>query len=100
MEKIKKWRDAYNLAEKMAGDPDLGINYYDDCTGPEDPDGLIMILFVVGRDFDPVYGRERLEVLIHNDNSGNDRYTKMEMEEVADLFWNNRKFINKYIQEV
>lgn len=98
MNKIKRWKDAMALAEKAA-EKGLRINYYDDSTGIDDPDPMIMIIEVVGMEVDHL-GRELMKVLIHNDGNGHDRYTRMTLEEIADLFWNNRKHINKFIQEV
>lgn len=101
MKKMTKWKDALELAEKMANDSNIVINYYDDSTGPDDPDALILMISILGRDVDLDLDIERMKVLIHNDFTGRDRITYMDISEVADLLWVNRKFINKYsIQEV
>lgn len=101
MKKMTKWKDALELAEKMANDSNIVINYYDDSTGPDDPDALILMVSILGRDVDLDRDIERMKVLIHNDFTGRDRITYMDILEVADLLWANRKFINKYsIQEV
>ena len=101
MKKMTKWKDALELAEKMANDSNIVINYYDDSTGPDDPDALILMVSILGRDVDLDLDIERMKVLIHNDFTGRDRITYMDISEVADLLWVNRKFINKYsIQEV
>lgn len=95
MKKMKKWKDALEIAEEMANDSNIVINYYDDSTGPDDPDALILMISILGRDLDIGLGIERVKVLIHNDFSGRDRITYMDISEVADLLWANRKFINK-----
>ena len=99
MKKIKKWRDAFDLAQALADNRNLLINYYDDSTGPEDWDAMIMVIGVVGVEID-YRGMEKMKVLIHNDANGHDRTALMALEEIADLFWNNRRHINRYIQEV
>ena len=99
MNKIKRRKDAMALAEMMTVKEELRIEYYDDSTGPDDWDAMIMSIGVVGMEVDHL-GREKMKVLIHNDGNGHDRFTTMTLEEIADLFWNNRRHINTFIQEV